>query len=86
MEGTGTCGVVAVLTVGNILGLGGMTGDVGVPGVAKGFVADCTVGCWGGKLTSVAVVGGIGGVEITNAGNVVGEGNKTAIVTFVTVN
>lgn len=48
MEGTGTCGVVAVLTISKILGFGRMTGDVGVPGIARSFVANSTVGCWGG--------------------------------------
>jgi len=56
-------GIVAVLTVVNILGFGGMTSDVGEPlgSIGRGFVADCTISGGGGKLTTVAVVGNIGG-------------------------
>ena len=48
MESANTRAVVAVLAEGNILGLGRVAGDVGVPCIASGFVADGTVGCRSG--------------------------------------
>ena len=76
---------MAVLAEGKILGLGRVPGDVGVPSIAGIFVADCTVVCRGGQITTVAVVGSVSGVGIAYVRNVISEGNQTAVVAFVAV-
>ena len=86
MEGTGVGGVVAVGTVTDILGFGGMTGDIGKPlsSISGGLVTDCTVSSRGGKLTAVAVVGNIGGYCVFGS-NGVSEIYFTLIVARITV-
>ena len=63
-----------------------MTGDVGEPlsSIGRGLMTDCTVSGRGGKLTSVAVVGNIGGYRVFR-GNGVSEIYFALVVASITV-
>ena len=86
MESTGVGGVMAVGTVTDVLGFGRVTGDIGEPlrSIGGGLMTDCTVSGRSGKLTSVAVVGNIGGYCIFG-GDGVGEIYFALVVARITV-